>query len=217
MYSKEYDRKGHAFQTTLSIIDSIEEKAISRKIHWRAKYSALGALCEIGNIVVGSKSDLGPGIRRRFQGDRSLEDVVGNMVAELTENVRSEIFYKPDADGELLEVQFQQSPLDGRHPGFFNRRDNSTQLHPRDSRQTESDREENGSDEDEYKWAMARHSRIRVLYEPLVLGLIWHISHSARLHASVLSATNVSSKSTCLLGILSRSSANKRFGSMEAQ
>lgn len=159
---KNYDREGCAFRSLLSMIDSIEEKAIATKAHWRTKYSALDALCEIGNVVVGSKSDLTPGIRKRFQGDWSLEDVVDDMVAELTEDVRYKILYEPDADGELLAVRFQQLLLNGRHHGIFNHRDNLTQLFRRDSREDESEREENDSDEDECDWAMARRRRTYV-------------------------------------------------------
>ena len=86
------------------------------------------------------------------------------MVGALAENDHYKILYKPDADGELLAVRLEQLLLNGRYHGIFNGHENLTRLLRRYIRRVESERKENGSDEEQCDWTFARRKRLSLIH-----------------------------------------------------
>lgn len=118
-----YDRALQALRDIVAAIDSMEMDAVSVKAGWKTKHSALEALCQIGNLILRDDRELGFGIRTEFRGDTTLEDVMENMLCEMTEDERCMILNEVDDDGDSLMFRIERLLDEGQHYGIFNNRE----------------------------------------------------------------------------------------------
>jgi hypothetical protein len=154
---KQCDRARLAFQDIVSAIDSIESDVVFVKAHWRTKYSALDALRQIGNLVLNNDGVMGSEIHRNFRRDSTLEDVVGNMLCEMTEDERCKILNEVDEDGDSLMVRIEEVLVEGRHYEIFTSREDLVRSVRRRIGEYESKEEEEDSiGVGERGWILAR-------------------------------------------------------------